>query len=92
MDELIDSTGQIDYMVRGKGLTQECIKHEAKKCGGYINLYEKMFKGEKVTFDLTNGSPSFTLNKDMTISTNSEFKREAKTTYEEGDDSKYFEY
>ena len=92
VDELIDSTGQIDYMVRGKGLTQKCIKYEAKKCGGYINLYERMFKGEKVTFDLTNGSPSFTLNKDMTISTNNEFKREAKTTYEEGDDSKYFEY
>ena len=26
VDELIDSTGEVDYMVRGKGLTQECIK------------------------------------------------------------------
>ena len=51
-----------------------------------------MYWGRKITFDLTKGSPSFTLNKDMTISTNNEFKRKVKTTYEEGDDSKYFEY
>lgn len=92
MDELTDSSGEIDYMVRGKGLTQNSIKYEADKLGGYVNLYTKLFNGDKVVFDLTNGSPSFTLNKDMTISTNSSFKREAKTTYEEGDDFKYFDY
>ena len=90
VDELIDSTGQIDYMVRGKGLTQECIKHVANQFGGYIYLYKAMYWGRKITFDLTKGSPSFTLNKDMTISTNSEFKRKVKTTYKEGDDSKDF--
>ena len=36
VDQLIDSTGDVDYMIRGKGLTQTSIKQVAKKY--FINV------------------------------------------------------
>lgn len=90
IDELTDSTGEISYMVRGKGLTQKSIKAQADKYGGFIPLYEALYNGSSVTFDLADGQPSFTLNKNMTISTNDHFYRQAKTTYKEGNINEYF--
>ena len=90
VDELTDSTGEIDYMVRGKGLKQKSIKSQADKYGGFIPLYEALYNGSSVMFDLADGEPSFTLNKNMTITTNEHFYRQAKTTYEEGKVDEYF--
>ena len=90
IDELTDSTGEIDYMVRGKGLTQKSIKAQADKFGGFIPLYEALYNGSTVTFDLADGQPSFALNKNMTITTNDHFYRKAQMTYSLGNVDEYF--
>ena len=90
IDELTDSTGDISYMVRGKGLTQKSIKAQADKFGGFIPLYEALYNGSTVTFDLADGQPSFALNKNMTITTNDHFYRKAQKTYSLGNVDEYF--
>ena len=90
VDELTDSTGDIDYMIRGKGLTQTSIKQVAKRMGGIRELYEYLYKGNVVAFDLAENQASFKMNKNMTISTNEHFIRNVKTTYSEGNISEYF--
>ena len=42
-----------DYHIRGKGLTKECIEYKAKELKiTVIELYELLFKGEEIEFDL----------------------------------------
>ncbi|KAK8836043.1 hypothetical protein M9Y10_040103 [Tritrichomonas musculus] len=96
VDKLTDSTGEIDYMIRGKGLTQNSIKHAAKAFaqdgvhGDVMSLYQSIFNGNSQTFDLTQGQPCFSMNKNMTVSTVKQFQRFIKTTYDEGHDDEYF--
>ena len=93
VDKLQDSTGEIDYMVRGKGLTQNSIKYASKKYNNdYMKLYDSIYNGKSQTFDLTQGQPCFEMNKNMTVSTKTKFERKIKTLYEEGVIDKYFEY
>jgi len=92
IDKLQDSTGEIDYMIRGKGLTQESIKYTAEKHGGFMNLYKKLFEGEEITFNLCDGQACFEMKKDFTVSTRKKFERKVKTTYPEGDRNNYFLY
>ncbi len=94
VDKLQDSTGEVDYMIRGKGLTQESIKYvyNEKFNGDVMKLYESIFNGESQTFDLAKGQPCFEMNKNMTVSTKEQFKRKIKTTYEEGNRDEYFKY
>ena len=85
IDKLTDSTGDMDFMIRGKGLTLNSIKHAAKQFGGdYMKLYEHLYNGNSVMFDLTQGQPCFKFNSNMTISTLTKFQRKIKTNYEEG--------
>ena len=88
--KLTDSSGKNDYVVRGKGLTQESIKAAAKRYRGIENLYLAMFNGEEVSFDLAEGNPSFTFNKDFTVKSNEHFIRKVSTPYEEGKLEEYF--
>ena len=90
LDVLTDSSGKIDYMVRGKGLTQSSIKAAADRFDGYVNLYASMFNGEAVTFDLADGAPSFTFAKDFTVSSNDHFLRKVSVKYQEGNINDYF--
>ena len=91
MNQLLLKDGTIDYMYRGKGLTQECILMKAKKfvdendSVGLLNLFKHLFSGETVEFNLTDGAPCFQFGKDMTISTLKEFKRKIKTEYKIGE-------
>ena len=87
---IVDSTGDEDYVIRGKGLTQTSIKQVAKRMGGIRELYEYLYKGNVVAFDLAENQASFKMNKNMTISTNEHFIRNVKTTYSEGNISEYF--
>ena len=64
-----DSTGEIDYVKRGKGLTQNSIDHAAESKGGLMNLYKSLYEGNSETFDLTYGQPSFLMNKNFTVET-----------------------
>ena len=92
IDKLQDSTGEIDYMIRGKGLTQNSIEHAAEKKGGLMNLYESLYEGNLEEFDLTYGQPMFEMNKNFTVSTKEEFIRRTKSYYENGDPNDYFKY
>ena len=89
LDVLTDSSGKIDYMIRGKGLTQASIKAAAEKHGGYVNLYTSMFNGEEITFDLADGTPSFTFAKDFSVTTNEHFYRKVSVKYQEGQLNNY---
>ena len=90
IDKIQDSTGEIDYVFRGKGLTQNSILHAAESKGGLMNLYKSLFEGNSETFDLTYGQPSFMMNKNFTVETRKIFIRSTKTTYEEGNRDNYF--
>ena len=94
IDKLQDSTMDIDYMIRGKGLTLNSINYLAKEKfdNDVMKLYEALYNGSTETFDLTKGQPCFQLNKNMTVSTLEAFKRKIKTNYEIGEIKKYFEY
>ena len=91
VDKLQDSTGEIDYMIRGKGLTQASIKHAGDEHGGLMNLYASLYAGNEETFDLTYGQPCFDMRNDFTVSTRKSFIRKTKTKYSEGDREKYFQ-
>ena len=94
VDKLQDSTGEVDYMIRGKGLTQESIKYVYNENfnGDVMKLYGSIFDGKSQTFDLAKGQPCFEMNKNMTVSTKEQFKRTIKTEYEEGNRNEYFKY
>ncbi len=65
IDKLQDSTKQIDYMIRGKGLTQSSIKYatDSEHHSNYMSLYKSIYEGNSQTFDLTKGQPCFSMNK-----------------------------
>ena len=93
IDKLQDSTGEIDYMIRGKGITQNSIKYATKLFNNdTMKLYKYLYEGNSQTFDLTKGQPCFEMNKNMTVSTRTKFERKIKTNYEEGIIEKYFDY
>ena len=81
------------FHIRMKGITSSSIDYTTKlnsKDGSldYMGLYEKLFKGDMVNFDLLCGGEKdmFKSNKDMTIRTLKcgEFDRNVKFKYEEG--------
>ena len=90
IDKIQDSTREIDYVIRGKGLTQNSILHTAELKGGLMNLYKSLFEGNSESFDLTYGQPSFQMNNNFTVETRKIFIRTTKTTYEEGNRDIYF--
>ena len=94
IDKLQDSSKQIDYMIRGKGLTQASIEYAADRWhhSNYMELYRSIYEGNNQTFDLTKGQPCFAMNKNMTVSTVKAFSRTIKTTYEAGKRDEYFKY
>ena len=84
LDVLTDSSGKVDYMTRAKGICQSAITAAAKRCGGYIELYKKIYDGESIAFDNAEGAPSFKFNKDFSVNSNEHFIRIVKTPYKEG--------
>ena len=82
IDELkgIDENGkeQTDYHIRMKGVPNSTIKHTAKNLNiNVFQLYEKLYQGDKIKFDLTEGGvkANFKINKNGTINTLSFFER-----------------
>ena len=92
IDCLLLSDNTIDYMFRGKGLTQASILAKARDFAtdddptGLPSLYHHLFSGAEVTFDLCAGSPAFKMNADLTVTTLSSFYRRIKTSLSEGQD------
>ena len=69
-----------DYHIRMKGVSSNCIKFKAdNEYGGDLcKVYEDLYNGEKITFDLLAVSPSFELMKNMTIRSRKTFNRAIK--------------
>ena len=94
IDKLTDSSGAIDYHIRGKGITKNSIKHiaDTKFKGDLMETYKALYKGESLTFDLTAGQPSFAFSNDFTVSSRKEFLRNIKVELKEGLTDQYFNY
>ena len=86
------SDGSVEFMFRGKGLTTNSILALANENykGELMVLYEDLFNGAKLSFDLTKGQPCFRMNKDFTVLNINNFQRKIKTKYQEGKDEEYF--
>ena len=53
IDRLVLDNGLIDYHVRAKGLSTDCVKFKAKQLGiTPLELYERLFNHERIDFDL----------------------------------------
>jgi hypothetical protein len=72
-----DGKELVDYHIRMKGVNSSCIRVKANEeyNGELIQLYEDLYKGKKIEFDLLTGGVSFQLNKDMTINSRKKFTR-----------------
>ena len=92
IDKLLMGDGSVEYMFRGKGLTTNSILALANENykGNLMALYEDLFNGAQLSFDLTKGQPCFRMNKDFTVLNIEKFKRKIKTKYQEGNDDEYF--
>ena len=92
--KITDSSNDIDYVIRGKGLTLNSIKHKYKTDfdNDPMKLYKSIYDGNTITFDLTQGQTMMKMNKNFTVSTLNHFQRATKTLYEKGKRQKYFEY
>jgi len=83
IDELVsmDTLDKIDYHIRLKGIPNQSILHYCKQNTiTPFELYEKLYDGEEITFDLTcnHMKVNFKFHKDMTISTLDSFDRKIK--------------
>ena len=72
-----DGKELVDYHIRMKGVNSSCIRVKANEeyNGDLVQLYEDLYKGKKIEFDLLTGGVSFQLNKDMTIKSRKKFTR-----------------
>lgn len=70
---------EIDYHIRMKGIPNSVILYTSKKLkySDPMEMYEDLYKGKKIEFDLTNdGSKcNFKMNKDYSVNTLEVFKR-----------------
>jgi len=71
------------FHIRMKGIPEKCIHYVVEKSSKYkdpMDLYEDLYNGAEVAFDLTNGGSkaNFKFNKDYTINTLSMFTRSIK--------------
>lgn len=89
--KLTDSTGEIGYAFRCKGITKQAIERRCKEIG-FMNLYKSLFDGNKQVFDLAEQAPVFEFNDDFTVMSLKNFIRTIKTDYETGLTEEYFEY
>ena len=60
LDILVDEKGNEGYHIRMKGVPKQCVLNKCKRMGITVEeLYERMYHGESITFDLTDGTNCF---------------------------------
>ena len=85
-DELVgeDANGnkKIEYHIRMKGIPNSCIEYTVKQKGykNVFELYEKLYKGEIIEFDLTEGKNKaiFRYGGNFSVRTETKFNRNVK--------------
>ena len=76
LDILENTDGERDYHIRMKGIPKQVILNYCQKKGITVEeLYERLYEGEEVTFDLMDGAKCFRKNKFYEQFTPEEFKR-----------------
>jgi len=78
-----DGEKENGFHIRMKGIPEKCIHYVVSNTPKYkdvMDLYEDLYRGAEVSFDLTNGGSkaNFKFNKDYTINTLSMFTRSVK--------------
>ncbi|WP_300485543.1 DNA polymerase, partial [uncultured Brachyspira sp.] len=64
LDILVDEKGNEGYHIRLKGIPKQCILNKCKRLNITVEeLYEKLYNGEEVTFNLLDGCNCFRKNK-----------------------------
>ena len=73
-----------DYHIRMKGVASQAVLHEAEINYDYdvLEIYKKLYNEEPIIFDMGCGGKkiNFEFNKNMTVSTNLDFKRKVQFT------------
>ena len=60
LDILVDENGNEGYHIRMKGVPKQCVLNKCKRMNISVEeLYERMYNGEIITFDLTDGTNCF---------------------------------
>ena len=81
IDLLKNDKGEYGIHYRMKGVNLECVKIYANENNISIyDVYNKIFNGESITFDLLKATAGIKLNNNMTTKTIKEFKRTVKAT------------
>ena len=72
-----DEKGHVtDYHIRAKGLTTDCVKAKAEEFGiTVLELYERLFNGDRIEFDLCAAGGVKFEKKNFTYITKDTFKR-----------------
>lgn len=86
LDILTNEKGSLDYHIRLKGIPEDVIKYTAIEKHGNLNgeeivkLYEDLYKGKEIEFDLMKTRPRFKMSPDLYVVNLKEFKRKVKST------------
>ena len=60
LDILVDEVGQEGYHIRLKGIPNQCILNYCNRHGVTVEeLYEQLYRGESITFNILDGSNCF---------------------------------
>ena len=79
LDILVDEEGNEGYHIRLKGIPHQVILNKCKRMKiGIEELYERLYKGEEITFDLLDGNNAFRKSKCFEQTNLSTFKRRVK--------------
>ena len=81
VDLLKNDKGETGIHYRMKGVNLDCVKLYAEEHNLTVfDVYNKLFNGETLTFDLLKAKPCFKMNDNQTVTNQKEFKRSIKAT------------
>lgn len=81
VDLLKNDKGETGIHYRMKGVNLDCVKLYAEEHNCEIfDVYNKLFNGETLTFDLLKAKPCFKMNDNQTVTNQLDFKRSIKAT------------
>ena len=81
VDKLVSDIDQ-GYHIRMKGVDLNCVRMTSNSSfnNNMMNLYDHLFEGKSITFNLLDTKPRFKMNKERTVSNVAKFKRCIKFT------------
>lgn len=81
VDMLKNEKGEQGIHYRMKGVNLDCVKLYAEENNlSIFDIYNKLYNGEEITFDLLKAKPCFKMNDNQTVTNLSTFERSIKAT------------